>query len=317
MDIDKNTTRDFFHSEESWQKTLEALLPLIHPVDQDATRIWFAFWPLRLHHILNQSEDLDQRVQTLEMEGRYWLKEQLDSSLHLLFAFQYWPAVKAAVRSFAESLTSCDQSLESQIREVAKTLASDLKIPESHLIGITAGAFMALQQIGLPALATASTEASVKRSSPERFLRAQLKKRGRLFSFLKTVNSKHAIVFDERNKKCCFKAINGQDISMAAGMDRRDYLSADPRCSEGPIPFQCRTGTCGSCWIGVLRGKEKLSPVSEFEKTRLEYFGYNFGISKCESHPPIRLSCQAKCYGDVSIAIPPWNGVLNVLRSDR
>ncbi len=317
MDTDKNISCDSLHSEESWEKTLDALLPLIHPVDQDATRIWFAFWPLRLYHVLNQSEDLDQRVQTLEMEGRYWLKEQLDSSLRFLFAFQYWSPVKAAVRSFAESLTSRDDSLETQIREVAKTLASDLKVPESHLIGITAAAFMARQQIGRSALATASAEAAVRRSSADRFLRAQVKKRGRLFGFLKTVNSKHAVVFDERNKECRFQAINGQDISMAAGMDRRDYQSADLRCSEGPIPFQCRTGTCGSCWIGVLRGKEKLSPVSEFEKTRLQYFGYDFGISKCESHPPIRLSCQAKCYGNVSIAIPPWNGVLNVLRSDR
>ncbi|MEE8161684.1 MAG: hypothetical protein V3T61_08615, partial [Acidobacteriota bacterium] len=230
MDTDKNTSCDSFHSEESWEKTLDALLPLIHPVDQDATRIWFAFWPLRLYHVLNQSEDLDQRVQTLEMEGRYWLKEQLDSSLRFLFAFQYWSPVKAAVRSFAESLTSRDDSLETQIREVAKTLASDLKVPESHLIGITAAAFMARQQIGRSALATASAEAAVRRSSADRFLRAQVKKRGRLFGFLKTVNSKHAVVFDERNKECRFQAINGQDISMAAGMDRRDYQSADLRC---------------------------------------------------------------------------------------
>ena len=246
MDTDKNTSCDFSHSEESWEKTLDALLPLIHPVDQDATRIWFTFRPLRLSHILNQSEGLDRRLLTLEMEGRYWLKEQLDSSLRFLFAFQYWPTVKAAVHSFAESLTSCSDSLETQIREVAKTLASDLKIPESHLIGITAASFMALQQIGLPALATASAEASVRRSSPDRFLRAQVKKRIRLFSFLKTVNSKHAVVFDERNKKCRFQAMTGQDLSMAAGMDRRDYQSADPRCSEGPIPFQCRTRKSGS-----------------------------------------------------------------------
>jgi hypothetical protein len=60
-----------------------------------------------------------------------------------------------------------------------------------------------------------------------------------------------------------------------------------------------------------------LSEISTFERERLEYFGYDFGRSQGETHPPIRLACQAKCFGDVSIAISPWNGVLNVRRFQK
>ncbi|MCZ6877534.1 MAG: hypothetical protein O7G29_05270 [Acidobacteria bacterium] len=31
------------HDERAWCEALDFLLPLIHPVDQDATRVWFAF----------------------------------------------------------------------------------------------------------------------------------------------------------------------------------------------------------------------------------------------------------------------------------
>ena len=68
--------------------------------------------------------------------------------------------------------------------------------------------------------------------------------------------------------------------------------------------------------MGVLGGTENLSPISDWEKDRLKYFGYDFGNSDSETHPPIRLSCQAQCLGDISVTVAPWNGVLNVQRFD-
>ena len=314
--VKKNTFDSFLaqHDERSWCQALDILLPLIHPVDQDATRVWFAFWPLHLYQVIQQSDNLDQTAQELEIKGRYLLEEQLDSSLGFLVGSQYWPEVKEAVCSHAQSSTSTDGSLADQIRAIAETLASTLQVPESHLIGITAAALMALRQIGPAAFSASSIEVAKRKSSPDQVLRARSRKRGRFFRFLHTVDSKYTVVFDEHDKASRFVAIHGQDISMAAGQDKKDYQSIDPRCIEGPIPFQCRTGTCGTCWIGVLSGKEKLFPISEFEKARLKCFGYDFGISDQETHPPIRLSCQARCLGDVSIAIAPWNGVLNVQR---
>ncbi len=300
--------------EKSWREALDTLLPLIHPVDQDATRIWFSFWPLQLHRMVRDSDDLERTARNLELRGGYRLEKQWDASLDFLFGSQYWPEVHEAVCAHAGSSSSGDGSLADQIQAIGKKLASSLRVPESHLIGITAVALMVLQQIGKDAFSANSRKTPQRKSSPERVLRARSRKRGGLLGFLRTVNAKYRVTFNEQDKSACFQAIHGQDISMAGGKDRKDYRSIDPRRIEGPIPFQCRVANCGTCWIGVLSGKEKLSEISRFEKERLKYFGYDFGNSEQETHPPIRLACQAKCFGDVSIAIAPWNGVLNVRR---
>ena len=304
-------------NDKSWSEALDILLPLIHPVDQDATRIWFAFWPLQLHQIVQESHDLEQTAQKLELRGGYRLEKQFDSSLDFLYGSRYWSEVHEAVCTHAESSTYGDGSLIDQIQAIAKKIASKLQVSESHLIGITAVALMVLQQIGRDAFPASSLKTPQRKSSPERVLRARSRKRRGLLGFLRTVDARYTVTFNEQDKSARFQAIHGQDISMAAGKDERDYQSIDPRRIGGPIPFQCRVANCGTCWIGVLGGKEKLSEISKFEKERLKYFGYDFGNSEQETHPPIRLACQAKCFGDVSIAIAPWNGILNVRRFSR
>ncbi len=64
--------------------------------------------------------------------------------------------------------------------------------------------------------------------------------------------------------------------------------------------------------MGVLGGAEKLSPVVERdERRRMQVFGY---LDSNEDRPLIRLACQAKAHGAVSIVIPPWNGVFGRTR---
>jgi hypothetical protein len=43
------------------------------------------------------------------------------------------------------------------------------------------------------------------------------------------------------------------------------------------------------------------------ERAKLAECGY---IVTDETHPPIRLACQAQAFGRVSLVIAPWNGVL-------
>ena len=79
--VDKNSF-DSFHTrldDHAWAEALDALLPLIHPVDQDATRIWFAFWPLHLLRLVQESEDVEQMERQLELRGRYRLDQQCES----------------------------------------------------------------------------------------------------------------------------------------------------------------------------------------------------------------------------------------------
>lgn len=301
--------------EKSWFEALGNLSPLIHPVDQDATRIWFAFWPLHLLRIVQEADNIEQTELELELKGQYRLEKCLAFSIRFLFGSRYWSEVKAAVYDHAEASTPSDEGLAHHIQIIAKQLASSLQIPETHVTGITAVALMALRQVGLDVFDTSSVETHSPKSSLKQILKTRAtKNQGGLLRFLSTVNAKYSVVFNEHEKNSFFRAIHGQDVSMAAGMDPGDYQEIDPRCTDGPVPFQCRTGTCGTCWMGVLSGKENLSPISAWEKDRLKCFGYDFGSYDQEPFPPIRLSCQAQCLGNIFITVAPWNGILNVQR---
>jgi ferredoxin len=303
------------HDEKSWSEVLSKLIPLIHPVDQTATQIWFSFWPLKLSRSLQQSTDPILTAKKMQLDGRYRLEEQIDSSVQFLCGSRYWPEVKKAILSFAETGEDPERiGLERLIHDVANNVAVKAKTSSSILLGITAIACMILQQVGPLSFSAAAhnpSMASKQDMNPDQVLKGRNKEaQGRFFNFLKT-GDKYTITFDENSAECTFQAIRLQDLSMACATDKRDYKSKDHRRIEGPIPCQCRSGACGYCWVGILSGKEKLSEITEFEKKRLNYFGYVLAARNGETHPHIRLACQSKCYGGVSVVIPPWNGVLD------
>ena len=304
------------HDEKTWTRVLANIIPSVHPVDQVATQIWFSFWPLKLSQSLQQSSDVAQTAKKMQLDGKYRLEEQIDSSVEFLFGSRYWPEIKRTVLRYAGTATDLDSiGLEKLIRDMAGSLAAERKISSSVLLGIGAIACMILQQVGIAAfVAAAEGSSSPRRDSltAEEVLKARAPETQRgFFGFLRPTDKKYTITFDEHKKGNAFRAIRAQDLSMACATDRRDHQSQDHRRIEGPIPCQCRSGACGYCWIGVLGGKDKLSEITEFEKKRLKYFGYASSDSDQETHPPIRLACQSKCYGEVSIVIPPWNGVLD------
>src|SRR5258706_15899648 len=85
----------------------------------------------------------------------------------------------------------------------------------------------------------------------------------------------------------------------------RDWVANDARRTEGPIPVECRSASCGTCWVGVLGGADRLNDVAAREGKKIKEFGY---IDTAEPKPLIRLACQAQAQGAVSVVIPPWNG---------
>jgi len=302
-------------TEADWSQTLADLLPAIHEVDRTATRIWFAFFPLGLAQALEQAEDPALLARKLLLQGKYYLKDQVDSSHKFLYGHRYWPEVKKAVAEYAGSLAATDSStLTGHIREVARRVATQLKTDESLLIGITAVAFMTLQQVGSAAFKAAAphplaTNRKHARKSPEQVLKERARDNSQgLLGFLRTTNKEWTVAFDEADKSARFKLLHGQEVASGAATDKRDWVARDARCTvgEGPIPVQCRSASCGTCWVGVLGGAEKLSDVSPRESKMMKEFGY---INTDEPKPIIRLSCQAQGFGAVSIVIPPWNGV--------
>ncbi|HEX3185986.1 MAG TPA: 2Fe-2S iron-sulfur cluster-binding protein [Pyrinomonadaceae bacterium] len=299
------------HDEEAWSATLTTLLRAIHEVDQNATQIWFAFYPLALFQALQRAEDPEKLRQQLLMQGTYDLKDQIDSSHTFLYGHRYWPEVKKAVEKHAGS-ASFEGGLADQILGVADEVARQLKTDRSLTAGITAVAFMTIQQAGLEAFEKALGKMLIDRGharkSPEQVLRERAKDDSQgMLGFLRTVNKKWTVTYDENDDRAKYRMNHVQDLAWGAAADSsRNWREIDPRRVEGPIPVECRSASCGTCWVGVLGGAEKLSDVAAREGKKIKEFGY---IDTAESKPLIRLACQAQTHGAVSIVIPPWNGV--------
>src|SRR3954453_24245046 len=114
------------HDEEAWSATLTALLRSVHEVDRNATPIGFSFYPLSLFQALEQSDDPETLEQRLLMQGRFYLKDQIDSSHTFLYGHRYWPEVKSAVQQHARAFSAGDnRSLADQILSVAGQMKVD------------------------------------------------------------------------------------------------------------------------------------------------------------------------------------------------
>ena len=300
------------HDEEAWSATLAILLRSTHEIDRNATQIWFAFYPLPLYRALQQADDREKLVRQLLLQGDYELLHQIDKSHHFLYGHRFWPPVKQAVEQHAEAFNqTLRTSLADQILAVARSTAQQLKQDDSLLVGITAAAFMTIQQVGIAAFKAAPGNIAIDRQhvkkSPQQILRARAKDDSQgLFGFLKTVDKQFTVTHDENDDKAKYKLNDGQDLAWGAADDRsRDWVAIDPRRMEGPIPVECRSASCGTCWVGVLGGAEKLADVGAREGKKIKEFGY---IDTVEPKPLIRLACQAQAHGAVSVVIPPWNG---------
>jgi ferredoxin len=300
------------HDEESWAATLTTLLRSIHEVDRNATQIWFSFYPLSLFEALERSEDRETLAQRLLLQGKFYLKDQIDSSHTFLYGHRYWPEVKQTVQKHAREFSSGDaRSLADQILAVAQQVAHQAKLDQSLVIGITAVAFMTLRQAGLHAFEAAPGQMLIDkkhaRKSPADVLRERAVDDSQgFFSFLKTVDKKWTVTYDENDERAKYRLNHQQDLAWGAAGDRsRNWRELDPRRIEGPIPVECRSASCGTCWVGLLGGAEKLSDVAAREGKKIKEFGY---VDTSEAKPLIRLACQAQAHGAVSIVIPPWNG---------
>jgi ferredoxin len=311
------------HDDEQWREVVQTLLPSIHEVDKRATQIWFYFYPISLLRLLQQVKDVEALEKRLQLNGKFYLQEQIDSSHHFLYGHRYWPQVKEAVANFALS-SAAPKSLElaAQILDIADKTAKQINVDVSLLTGITAVAFMTLQHVGINDFKAATGNITLDKKAmgktPEKIFRDRARDEGQSwFAFLNGNLKRYKITFNENEPESHFQIIATQHLTTGAAEDKRDYHSKDPRCvtGEGPIPVECRSAACGTCWIGILGGNEQVSKVAGLEFRRIKEFGY---IDSEEERPMIRLACMTQAEGSVSIVIPPWNGVFGkYLRQQR
>ncbi|HEX8922102.1 MAG TPA: hypothetical protein VF766_11535, partial [Pyrinomonadaceae bacterium] len=252
-------------TDRDWQQAVKTLLPSIHEVDKTATQIWFRFYPLQLLRALQQSSEPETLAAQLLLQGNYYLKDQIDSSHSFLYGHRYWPEVKKTVEERAANFDDSQGSFEltTEIRELARRAASQVKAEESLLVGITAVALMTLQQVGVEAFRSSPGTIKLKpraaRKSPEQVLKERARDDSQgLFGFLKTIDKEWTVTYDEGDERGHYKMKNATDLAYGAALDKsRDWRAIDPRCIEGPIPVECRSASCGTCWVGVLGGAEK------------------------------------------------------------
>jgi ferredoxin len=294
----------------AWLHAVETLSAEIHPIDRDATRIWFAFYPLELHLSLEEAADPVAAARDLRLMGRWRLADQINASHRFLYGHRYWPQVKLAIETFDR----LPENLSELISSVAESATRRARVDREHLIGITAVGLMTLRQVGVALFAATPAKILLSPKARATTPHQVLSRRGRddwqgPLGFTRGLMTRWTVTFDENDPDASFSLINGQEIASAAQNDKRDYRERDSRCipGEGPIPVECRAASCGTCWVGVLGGREKLSPVvPRDEAGRMKVFGY---IDTDDPQPLIRLACQAKASGSVSVVIPPWNGI--------
>jgi ferredoxin len=316
-------------TEADWLASVDELLPCVHAVDKNALQIWFRFFPLELHRYASTADDRDELIRGLALQGDFQLADQIDRSHHFLYGHRFWPKVKCVIEKMAESeppvstngkngstksADECESShaLTEVIKEAGIRSAEKLNV-DRHLVNAIAAIGLAtLNQVGLGAFKAAEGKvdepAGLMRKSPDQIVAERAKDDSQgLFGFLKTIDKKFSLAFQANEYSGKFPVMLDQQVTHAAAQDRsQNWQAKDSRCWEGPIPVECTSASCGTCWVGVIAGQEKLNEVNRREKRAMKVFGYN----QPEGEKPfLRLACQAKAYGNVTIAIPSWNGV--------
>ena len=299
-------------SEQEWLETVEKLLPEIHEVDRNAVQIWFRFYPLSLFRFLETAEDREKALQKFAMQGDFDLKNQIDSSHKFLFGHRFWEETKAAIVAHCESKTNEINDLTIEVKEIAKEAAQAAKTKECLTKGIVLAGLMTLVQVGFEAFKLAEGKVQFDAKQAKKSAKAIIAERAKddsqgIFGFLKTIDKKFSVCYDETEADAKFRIIHDEEIATASAKDQtKDWKALDERRWEGVIPVECRSASCGTCWVGILGGQEKLSDVARLERKQMKIFGYN---QPEDEKPFIRLACQAKAFGNVSVVIPSWNAV--------
>ena len=299
-------------NETEWLSAARELLECIHEVDRNAVQIWFRFYPLDLMRFIDAAEDRDETLRGFALQGDFELKDQVDTSHHFLYGHRYWKTVKAAIEAEAVVFTDQTPTLVEEIKAIGMLVAEKLKIERQMVNAMVIIGLATLNQTGLEAFKAASGEVEkptgIMSKSPNAVIAERAKDDSQgLFGFLKTVDKKFSVKYSNGRLDGKFDIMNDQEIATASARDQsRDWKQQDERCWEGVVPVECLSASCGTCWVGVLGGGDKLSPVSPRETRSMSVFGYN----QPEGETPfLRLACQAKAFGNVSVVIPPWNGV--------
>lgn len=107
-----------------WASAIESLTPQIHPIDINATRVWFAFFPAGP------------------------APADLARSHTFLYGHRYWPQIKRAILAAGKE-TSWPALLPELIWRVAEHATRTTQVDRDQLIGVAAASLLSLRRAGL------------------------------------------------------------------------------------------------------------------------------------------------------------------------
>lgn len=299
-------------NEADWLAAIDEMLPNIHQVDREAVQIWFCFYPLDLVRHIAASEDREETLRGFALKGELDLKDQIDTSHHFLYGHRYWNKVKCKIEKDFDEFKGGEPELTDLIKNIAMSVSKKLNVERPLVNAIAAVGLATLNQVGIDAFKAAPGEVEkptgIMSKSPDAIIAQRQKDDSQgILGFLKTIDKKFSVSFAGINSAGKFPVMNAEEIASASQKDRsKPWQEQDARCWEGPVPIECTSAACGTCWVGVLGGREKLSEVAPRERRAMKIFGYN---QPGDARPFLRLACQAEATGNVTLVVPPWNGV--------
>lgn len=248
-----------------WVSAIETLAPGIHPIDRDATRIWFAFYP-------------------------HGPEPATASTSHtFLYGHHHWPQIKRAILA-ATRESSWPGALTDVIARIADHATRTTQVDRDQLLGVGAAALWTLRSVGLDVFTAASAAVQVPRWSHVQSIRqVRRARRHRAFRLGGMLGRRrYHVRYSELQKGDVCEVAPGATI--ASGLP-----SAVQRC----------LGTCtGACVIGIVAGADRVSPMTAEELSVLSGAGQAVPTSS-EGAPLVRLACHARPTGDITIVARP------------
>ena len=246
-----------------WAHAIESLTPKIHPIDRNATRVWFAFFPIGPN------------------------PDRIETSHTFLYGHRFWPQVKRAILAAAKD-AQWPSVLPELISRIAEHATRTTQVDRDQLLGITAASLLSLRRAGLEVFNASSSAVQLPSWSHVRSIRqvrrARASQRRRPLGAL--FGKRFRVRFSEATPDAKCDVVDGATIG-----------SALP-----PALQTCGDSCSGACIIGVIGGAEYLSPMTTVEARQLQSVG-QVVVKGASGDPLIRLACHARPHGDVSIVL--------------
>lgn len=220
-------------SPRDWASAIETLTPEIHPIDVNATRVWFAL------------------VAGTPLAGR------IETSHTFLYGHRHWPQVKRAILAAAK-----DESWPAMLPELCARIADHAtrttQVDRDQLLGITAAALRTLREVGLEAFTASTGAVQLPAWSHVRSIRQVRRAR-------QTRRPLRALLGKRRFRMTYSEATKGASYRIADGSTIGSGLPPELR--------RCGDACSGACVIGVLAGAQHLSVMDVKETLLLKSAG--------------------------------------------